>query len=610
MSTAAPQNSLWVGDLSPTVNEQKLYQIFGTVGHINSIRLCRDHHTQRSLGYAYINYFDPESAAKALKTLNFSVIEGEQCRVMWVHRDPFLRKSGKGNIYVKNLPEGADNKKVHEMFEEFGEILSVKVKEKNGKKLNHGFVHFKEEKSAQDAIAKMDGKEGLIVKPFLSQKDRAKAVTNLYVKPLPKEDFSEEDFRKLFEDFGEITSCKIKNDPEKPSAVGFVDFKVPEDAKEAVEKLNGTELKGQTLFVGPFQTRAQRDRMLKEQREKDKINRYEKFSGTNVFVKNLADDIDEKKLNQLFGEFGAIKSSTVKLENGVPRGFGFVNYATPEAATKAVTNMHRKVVHGKLLYVALAQSRDERLRKLQDKYQKQAAMQGMYPGPPAPGYMYPQAAGGYTGRPVFIQPLVAGRPRYFPQGMQRMPNQMMVNPSMRGGAGRGGRGGRKGMDYKLTANARNHPAQGGVMPMPQQMMPMAQNPQYQMQQRQQQMMVNQMAAMSIQPGAGPAGQEETQVQPNPTASLAAALQGMDEESQKHTIGEMLYPKIQARLLELDRADKAGKITGMLLDLENEKLLEMIPNAQLLNDQVVEALEVLDKDAEDEDDQGDDAANES
>eukprot|EP00954_Amorphochlora_amoebiformis_P024870 1369361-Amorphochlora_amoeboformis.AAC.2 len=600
-TTQGRTNSLYVGDLNPEVSEGKLMEIFSTVGHINSLRLCRDHHTQRSLGYAYINYNQPEHAEKALKTLNFTKIDGRPCRVMWVHRDPWLRKSGKGNIFVKNLPPNTDNKGLFDMFKPFGEILSVKVPEKDGKWLTYGFVHFKDEKAATEAIAKKNGEKigdvQLLVAKFLPQKERAKDITNLYVKPLPKEDYTDKDLMELFKDFGEISSCKIAKESDGTSkGFGFVDFKDPEDAKKAIDKLNNIEYKGKKLFVGPFQPWWMRKRVLKEQREKDKFTRWEKFAGTNVYVKNLSDDIDEKKLNAMFAKFGEIKSSMVKIENGIHRGFGFVNFGSQEAATKAVTAMNKQLVNGKLLYVSLAQSKEERMRKLQDKYNKQPPMQGVYPGGAPQGFIYPQP-GQFPGRPVFItQPMV--RPRYYggpPQAMGRIPNQMMMGNAMRGGRGRGGQRGRKGQNanYKLTANARNHQQmQGGIMQVPQHVA-MVGNPQQFQMQRQQQMMANQMAMRMAQQGpqgtpqGGPAPQSpqpQPQVpQGNAPPNLTTMLEEMDEEGRKQTIGEMIYPKIQARLEDLGKGDQAPKITGMLLDLGFQELLGMIPNDQLLND---------------------------
>ena len=57
--------------------------------------------------------------------------------------------------------------------------------------------------------------------------------------------------------------------------------------------------------------------------------------------------------------------------------------------------------------------------------------------------------------------------------------------------------------------------------------------------------------------------------------------------QKQMIGERLFPKVQDH-----QPTMAGKITGMLLEIDNSELLHMLEQPNVLKAKVVEAVQVL------------------
>uniref|UniRef100_A0A8C2X0L1 Polyadenylate-binding protein n=1 Tax=Cyclopterus lumpus TaxID=8103 RepID=A0A8C2X0L1_CYCLU len=496
-----------------------LYEKFSPAGPVLSIRVCRDMITRRSLGYAYVNFSQPADAERALDTMNFDVVKGKPIRIMWSQRDPSLRKSGVGNVFIKNLDKSIDNKALYDTFSAFGNILSCKVVcDENGSK-GYAFVHFETQDAADRAIEKMNGMllndRKVFVGRFKSRKEReaelgakAKEFTNVYIKNFGDE-MTDDQLKVVFDKYGKTLSVKVMIDPTgKSRGFGFISYEKHEDANKAVEDMNGTDLNGKTVFVGRAQKKMERQAELKRKFEVLKQERISRYQGVNLYIKNLDDTIDDEKLRKEFSPFGSITSAKVMLDEGRSKGFGFVCFSSPEEATKAVTEMNGRIVGSKPLYVALAQRKEERKAHLTNQYMQRIA--GMRAVPANAIINQFQPASGY------FMPAVPQVPRI---GLHTM-----------------------------------HPISW---------LKMRPNPRWQQQGGR---------AVHSQ------GQEPL------TASMLAAA---PPQEQKQMLGERLFPLIQSM-----HANLAGKITGMLLEIDNSELLHMLESHESLRSKVEEAVAVL------------------
>lgn len=604
-----PMASLYVGDLHPDVTEAMLYEKFSPAGAILSIRVCRDMITRRSLGYAYVNFQQPADAERALDTMNFDVIKGRPVRIMWSQRDPSLRKSGVGNIFIKNLDKSIDNKALYDTFSAFGNILSCKVVcDENGSK-GYGFVHFETQEAAERAIEKMNGMllndRKVFVGRFKSRKEReaelgarAKEFTNVYIKNFG-DDMDDEKLRELFSKYGNALSTRVMTDDSgKSRGFGFVSFERHEDAQKAVDEMNGKDLNGKPIYVGRAQKKVERQTELKRKFEQMKQDRMSRYQGVNLYVKNLDDGIDDERLRKEFSPFGTITSAKVMMEGGRSKGFGFVCFSSPEEATKAVTEMNGRIVATKPLYVALAQRKEERQAHLTNQYMQRMASVRAVPNPvinpyqPAPpsGYFMaaiPQAQNRAAYYPAAGQMAqLRPSPRWTTQGVRPQHFQNMTGP-MRASAPRPQTFGtmRPSSQVPRMMSTQRVAAQT-VAPRPAAAAagagaPVRGVPQYKYAagvRNPQQHLTSQPQVNLQQPAVHVQGQEPL------TASMLAAA---PPQEQKQMLGERLFPLIQNMHPSL-----AGKITGMLLEIDNSELLHMLESPESLRSKVDEAVAVL------------------
>ena len=352
--------------------------------------------------------------------MNFDVINGRPIRIMWSQRDPSLRKSGVGNIFIKNLDKSIDNKIMYDTFSTFGNILSCKVaQDEEGNSKGYGFVHFEAEESATQAINKVNGMllngKKVFVGKFVPRKERekqlgekAKMFTNVFVKNFGDEVDTDEKLQDMFTKFGEISSAKVMvDDSGKGRGFGFVSFENPEDAEKACDEMNEKEMSnGKKLYVGRAQKKAERQAELRRKFEQIKMDRLNRYQGVNLYVKNLDDTIDDERLRKEFSPYGTISSAKVMSEaSGRSKGFGFVCFSTPEEATKAVTEMNNRIVGSKPLYVALAQRKDERKMHLMTQHMQRSVGGLRMPltGPPGGAAPHPGHHHHHPGHP--LQPM-------------------------------------------------------------------------------------------------------------------------------------------------------------------------------------------------------------
>ena len=266
--------NIFIKGISPTITPREVYVVFSKFGEIISSKLCEDE-DGNFLGYGYINYYNLESAERAIKELNKKEMWGNTLEVGHFQKKNERLQSylmNNNSIYVKNFPASMTDAELKAVFKEYGAITWGKIyTDPNGRKF--GILVFDTPENALKAKENLNGKkinkdtnESLYVDLLQKKSERKRLLNtkivdinsklnqefkncNLHIKNLPY-NLTEAELKEAFSKFGEIKSVKIQKyilvtkvngvlkESEESKGFGYVCFTSPESAQKAMAELN------------------------------------------------------------------------------------------------------------------------------------------------------------------------------------------------------------------------------------------------------------------------------------------------------------------------------------------------------------------------------------
>lgn len=273
-----------------------MHDIFSQFGPIKSLKVSLTPEYD-SNGYGFICFENPDSATAALQATEAKKLpEGVEAYMFKPRDNKSSMRKLINNIYVKNLPAGMSDEQVRKLFEPYGAIKSMFLKESEFGRF--GFVCYDDPENknkeygpacASKAIEALNEKdmEGskLVVRCALSKLERdaekkretiryktSKKRCNLFVKNFPAT-WKKEQIEKLFAQFGEIEKVRL-DQGKSGNAFAFVCFKEPNDAAKAKQNLHNHNLEGKTLNICYYEIKE--IRQIQNEEAKDKAD-WEKY---------------------------------------------------------------------------------------------------------------------------------------------------------------------------------------------------------------------------------------------------------------------------------------------------------------------------------------------
>lgn len=190
--------------------------------------------------------------------------------------------------------------------------------------------------------------------------------TNLIINYLPQT-LSDSEFNQLFAALGPLQSARILRDKRTGYSFGygFVNYQSEDDAKKAIETLNGLQLMHKKIKVAYARPPT------------------DDIRGSNLYVANLPRTMTQEELTSLFAVYGEIINVKILMDSftGLSKGCGFILFAKKAEAEAAIANLHMSRPDGSAQPITVKKAKDDNDRSLGSSPPVQMMPHGFYPGP-------------------------------------------------------------------------------------------------------------------------------------------------------------------------------------------------------------------------------------
>ncbi|CAG8470185.1 5706_t:CDS:2 [Diversispora eburnea] len=161
--------TVFVGNLSYNIDEDRLAQELEEAGEITDVRIIYDKESGRPKGFGYVEFSNSESAKKAL-SFSGKDVDGRSIKVDLADQKPKNGGGGNANnnnngfqkdlsepsdtLFIGNLSFTAEEDTIWKTFEKYGQINSVRLPTfpDTGGRKGFGYVTFTDVTSAQEAM--------------------------------------------------------------------------------------------------------------------------------------------------------------------------------------------------------------------------------------------------------------------------------------------------------------------------------------------------------------------------------------------------------------------------------------------------------------------------
>ena len=381
----ADSGRLFLRNLSYTIMEEDLTQLFEKFGPLTEVMIPLDKTTNRPTGLGFVTFMLPEHAVKAFEELDGQIFHGRL-----LHLLPSSFRSTKENTSEReSATEGSSykKKKANQKKSQAGSshnwntlfLGANAVVDAMAQRYSTTKSSILDPESGHSAAVRMALGETQLVaetREFLErngvkldvfeQRKNKRSTTVLLAKNLPH-DTKQSELQSLFSPFGSLHRIILP-----PSGISaLVEFLEPSHAKRAFESLAYSKFKHLPLYLewaplGVVENKKDCPADVKQGRRADNEG---KGNSAKILVRNIPFEASRKEVRELFQTFGQLK--TVRLPKkfaaqGEHRGFGFVEYTTKENAKRAFESLFQSThLYGRRLVLEWAKEEEsvEMIRK-------------------------------------------------------------------------------------------------------------------------------------------------------------------------------------------------------------------------------------------------------